>query len=77
MMPPMRLRLLRGEVLQINGPVTGKRYTFLKQVGRAPIVDVDDVDGPPMIAKIGGCCGMKYRLFQQEPEQEPEPEPEP
>lgn len=59
----VRMRLRRGDVKQIQGPVTGKRYVFERRVGYNKVVEVDDEDayGRPgargLIAWTEGCCG--------------------
>lgn len=61
----VKLRLQRGEFQQVSGPVTGRRYVFVRKVGKAPVDDVDEADVPAMLKMKGGCCGVHYPMFRK------------
>lgn len=57
-----KLRLQRGEFAQTQGPVTSKRYTFM----RGQATEVDDVDADAMLRLRTGCCGLSYPMFRED-----------
>jgi hypothetical protein len=59
----MLLKLTKGEIMQVAGPVTGRRYTFERRIGVNIPVEVDDKDVPGLLAKKAGCCGSTAPLF--------------
>lgn len=59
-----KLRLVRGEILQLQGPETGIRYIWEKRTGHAPITEVDDRDVEKLLQWKAGCCGSTYRAFE-------------
>lgn len=49
----VRLRLLRDVILNIDGPITNKRYSFNRGGSE---VDVDEKDAEIMLRKVAGGC---------------------
>lgn len=64
-----KLRLTRGEIKQVEGPVTHQRYVFYRSSG----TEVNDQDLQSLLAYKDGCCGVMYHMLEPMPEGEPLP----